>query len=284
MNKKVRLLLSVFLQFLILSYSEVCCQNNSILAKYDMKGARITKTELLKYLNEVSGLAIFGSKWLIMHNDEEGILYLFDLHKKRIENKLLIGNKKICEDFEGIAVMGDTIFLSTSNGKIYCLGLKNSDLKVLFVTKMNIKDKIDLEGLCYDKITSSLFIPNKIPVAKKHNDERVIYRYKIENEQFIEDSFITISLKELKKKFNIDNLSPTAVEIHPLNGHLILLSSHEKCLLEIARNGEILAAIKLDGKNHVQPEGLTFLEDYSLVISDEASGKKPLLTIIPFGQ
>ena len=48
--------------------------------------------------------------------------------------------------------------------------------------------------------------------------------------------------------------------------------------MEVNSEGKIKGVQKLKEKNHRQPEGITILEDYTLMISDEAAGKKPTLT------
>ena len=274
---------TVFLFIFLAFCNQIYCQNSGFLEKYDLTGAKVTKIELPDYLEEVSGLATFGSKHLLMHNDEEGIIFIYDLTSKKIVRKVKIGDKKIKEDFEGIAVKGDTVFLSTSNGKIYSVLLKDkSEAEVIYVEKMKTNDKINLEGLCYNEDFNTLILPNKIEVDKKHRDERKIYSFDIAKKKFSKESLIKVSLDELNKKYKIDNFSPTAIEIHPLNKNIFILSSHEKCIIELNPEGRIINAAKLDEKNHRQPEGLTFLSNLSMVISNEASGKKAELTIIPF--
>lgn len=279
--------MKVFKTLIVVVYLGYCyqiySQNSGLLSKYNLTGANVIKIELPDYLNEVSGLATFGSKYLFMHNDEDGVIFIYDLASKKIVRKIKIGDKNIKEDFEGIAVKGDTVFLSTSNGKIYSVLLKNrSEADIIYVEKIKINDRINLEGLCFDKELNSLILPNKIEIDKKHRDERILYSFDIAKKRFSNEPLIKISLVELKKKYKIDNFSPTAIEIHPLNKNIFILSSQEKCIVELNPDGKILNASKLDEKNHRQPEGLTFLSDLSMVISDEASGKKAELTIIPF--
>ncbi len=285
MNYKMNNFFVIILIFFTGINLKIYGQSIGLLDKYDITGANVTRIELPNYLDEVSGLANYGSSKLLMHDDENGIIYIYDLKSTKIERKVRIGNKKIREDFEGIAANGDTVFLSTSNGKVYSTLLNdNNKTETIFVEKMNIKDKINLEGLCYTKINNSLILPNKIEISKKHSDERVLFSFDVGKKVFSNKPLLTISLKELKKKYDIDNFSPTAIEIHPMNYNYFILSSHEKCIVELSPDGEIINALKLDGKNHRQPEGLTFLDDLSLVISDEASGEKAELTIIPFGK
>ena len=72
---------------------------------------------------------------------------------------------------------------------------------------------------------------------------------------------------------------PSAITKHPITGNYFLVSAKNKnVLVEIDKTGKVLGIAKLKEKLHRQPEGITFLEDNSLLISDEAAGKKPTLT------
>lgn len=48
--------------------------------------------------------------------------------------------------------------------------------------------------------------------------------------------------------------------------------------MEISKSGELIAAMKLEKEAHAQPEGIIFLVDNSILISDEGKNKKATLT------
>jgi len=259
-------------------------QEKGILSNYRITDSSNEIIKLPKELNEISGLASIGSKNILMHNDEENTVYVFNINEKKLIRKIIPGGNKFNDDFEGIAFYKDTIYLMTSGGKIYSFLLSKNYPEIISINKLNGNDKKDFEGFCYDYHTGTLLIANKIEPGKNIKDERIIISYDPERKKFSKSPVIRIKLKELKKKFGIENFSPTALEINPLNKHIFILSSHEKCIIETTHNGDILNCEKLNHKEHPQPEGLTFLEDLTMIISDEAAGGNAKLTIIPFNK
>ena len=71
---------------------------------------------------------------------------------------------------------------------------------------------------------------------------------------------------------------PSAIGIHPLTNKLFLLSGMEKLLFVFNMNGETEYIEKLDPELFPQPEGITFLKNGDMLISNE--NNKP--TILKF--
>ncbi len=238
---------------------------------------------LPKKLNEISGLTVTADDRLFSHNDEVGAVYEVDLSTGKIINEFYLGKKKIKKDFEGIAVVKDSLFMVTSSGVIYkyCYSdnKKNVDYKK-FKTSLSAKNNV--EGLCYDKATNSLLLACKDYAGKNLKDYKPIFSFDLSRYKLQEEPRFLINLDSLKNKFNINNFSPTGIEVHPNSGNVFVLSSHEKVIVELSSNGELLNAVKLKTKNHRQPEGITFLLNLSLLISDEGQNKKAKVTVIPF--
>ena len=238
---------------------------------------------LPKQLNEISGLSMTGDNRLFAHNDEVGTVYELDISTGKIINEFYLGKKKIKKDFEGIAVVKDSLFMVTSSGVVYKFShsddAKNVDYKK-FKTILSAKNNV--EGLCYDKATNSLLLACKEYAGKNLKRYKAIYSFDLSNYKLQEEPRFLINLDSLKDKFNINNFSPTGIEVHPNSGNIFVLSSHEKAIVELSSNGELLNAIKLKSKNHRQPEGIAFLSNQALIISDEGQNKKGRLTIIPY--
>lgn len=271
-----------FVLFTIIS-SGISAQEIGILHHYNFNNKNKRVVQLPGELNEISGLAYFGSTRLIAHNDEHGIIFFIDVNSGKTEKKVRIGKSIIKRDFEGIAKLDNSVFIMTSEGELYSLITKNQNqFKIDKVIKINNSGKLNFEGLCYDPVTKKLLLVNKVGLTKSQNNERGIFSFDPVSGKFSDKPIINISLIDLKKRFRLRDFSPTAIEVHPLNKNFIILSSDEKCIIEISRAGKILDVVKLNGKEHRQPEGLTFLEDYTMIISDEAAGSKAKLTIIPF--
>ena len=89
---------------------------------------------------------------------------------------------------------------------------------------------------------------------------------------------IFLPLEELEAMDVKDEFHPSAIEVHPVTGSLLLVAAQEEALLEFTPQGRLLAAKELKKKDHPQPEGLAFLPDGTLVLADEGQGGPGRLT------
>jgi uncharacterized protein YjiK len=281
LNRILNIAASSLLLFLFLADAQENDINEGELKHYDFSGDNSKAVTLPKKLNEISGLAITGDDRLFTHNDEVGTVYELDIMTCEILNEFYLGEKKIKKDFEGIAVVKDSLFLVTSSGEIYKFSYtdddKNKDFKK-FNTILSAKNNV--EGLCYDKATNSLLIACKDFAGKKLKEYKAVYSFDLTIYKLLEEPRFLMNLDSLENKFNINNFSPTGIEVHPYNGNVFVLSSNEKAIVELSSDGKLLNAVKLKSKNHPQPEGIAFLPDLSLLISDEGKGKKAKVTFL----
>jgi hypothetical protein len=88
-----------------------------------------------------------------------------------------------------------------------------------------------------------------------------------------------ISLKKLKKKYNIKDFYPSGIIRHSSgDSFFILYSKGGPGLIEVSAEGDILGAAELNKKIHRQPEGITLIENDVLIIADEGDGKSAAIT------
>ncbi len=109
---------------------------------------------------------------------------------------------------------------------------------------------------------------------------KAVYALKLEKMILESKPRFLISKHELKEKLNIKNFSPTGIEKNPISTTFFIISVNEEAIIEISQDGKILDAKLFDSKKHKQPEGITFLDDGSLILADEGKGGKGFLTII----
>ncbi|MGB5895994.1 MAG: SdiA-regulated domain-containing protein, partial [Ignavibacteriaceae bacterium] len=159
MNHILKFVFSAFLLFLYFAIAQQNDLTDGTLQRYDFSGDYSNTITLPKELNEISGLAISGDDRLFAHNDEVGTVYELDISTWEILNEFYLGKKKIKKDFEGIAVVKDSLYMVTSSGEIYKFSYsddeKNVDYKK-FNTILSAKNNV--EGLCYDEATNSLLL------------------------------------------------------------------------------------------------------------------------------
>jgi len=205
--------LLLFLCFIIAQQSEY---NDGTLLNYSFSEKYSRKITLPKQLNEISGLAYAGESLIYTHNDEEGIVFKVSLESGEIIKKLYVGNKKLRKDFEGIAAVNDSLFLVTSSGVLYKFNFPDDERNVEYIKfKTFLSAKYNVEGLCFDKATNSLLLACKDYAGKNLTEYKAIYSFDLSRYELQEEPRFLINLDSLKNKFNINNFSPTGIEVHP---------------------------------------------------------------------
>ncbi len=74
------------------------------------------KWELPKILREVSGIAHMGNNKIACVQDEDGIIFIYDLVSSRIEEEIEFAG---AGDYEGISLVGETAYVLRSDGTIF---------------------------------------------------------------------------------------------------------------------------------------------------------------------
>jgi len=243
---------------------------------------------------EVSGITSTGESRIACIQDENGILYTYDLISGQIINRLsFFGNG----DYEGIAMVDKSVFILRSDGMLFEVsGFESENYKTL-TYQTDIQEK-DSEGLCFDKSANRLLIAPKSQPEKNsgNKDKRFIYAFDLKSKKLIRNPVYVFDLS-LINKFALDNdikvpknsdkkgdkkepdieFRPSAVGIHPITNKLYLISGVEKLLFVFDRNGKIEFMAKLDKDLFNQPEGITFLKNGDMLISNEGENKNPRL-------
>jgi len=280
-NSKSCILLLIFASVIGCNYST--SDDKSLLKNYDLNGVDNTIIYLPDVLKEVSGLAYLDENYLLTHNDEEGIVFKINIKNGEVVSEFSIGEKEIEKDFEGIAVVKDSVYLVSSNGAIFKFSLLKGGNNIEYEKiKTPLSSKNNVEGLCYDETTNSLLLACKDDPGKDYKNNKAVYAFNLTHMKFIDKPKFLISLKKLKKKFDINDFSPSGIEVNPVNGNIFLISANPEVILELDTEGKILYAKDLKDKKHKQPEGITFFMNGGLIIADEANGQKAKLTLIPF--
>jgi hypothetical protein len=170
--------------------------------------------------------------------------------------------------------------LITSAGVIYKFEKSDSTDSPYDEIKTPLNNKFDIEGLCYDQDTNSLLIVCKDYPQKNEKNIRPVFSFDLSTGKLINKPRFIISLDELKEKFGINNFSPSGIEKHP-DGSFYIISSLRKAVAVYSPDGELLEAVSLPSK-HMQPEGITFLPDKDMVISDEGGKDDAEITIYSY--
>lgn len=272
--------MNFFSTFILISIISVFQTNSAgpTLSSYDFSSGNAEQIKLTSELTEISGLAVSGSGKLFAHSDEKGDIFQVDPASGKIIKKFRIGERSVYSDFEGIAVAGKKIFLVNSKGELYLFYEQKDDAYSRYTkisTPLSVKN--DIEGLCFDPSTYTLLLACKEDPGEGYKEYKAVYSFDIGSRKLNDKPRFLISLEELKNRFDIKKFAPSAIERNPVSGSFFILSSNEKCIIELSPKGELLDAVKLSRKFHKQPEGITFI-DSEIVISDEGGKGDAALT------
>jgi uncharacterized protein YjiK len=260
-------ILYIFVAFIIIIVLVVACfpkkKQTDYIVSYDFQNPA-KRMELPENLKEISGLSFYKDNQLACVNDEKGNVFIYDLAKQEVVEKIEIGKKG---DYEGIEVVDNEVFIMKSNGKIKGFMIGSEQERKIDCTH---PDVVEYEGLGYNPKTKSLLLVTKERVKDK-NDKKVIYAYDLEKEKFSKS--LAIDEDMVKGNDGKKTFAPSGIAVHPLSGEIYVLSSQGKKLLILSENGEKLALLALDESLFVQPEGICFAPNGDLYISSEGNNE-----------
>jgi uncharacterized protein YjiK len=265
------------------------------LSSYFSSPERMRQVKLSKNLREISALSTGPDGRLYANDDEKAIIYQLDIRSGEIIKSFKVGDKKVEKgDFEGLAVAGSLFYLITSKGDIYEFQEGGNDETVPFRKfKTWLKADQDVEGLCYDPETNALLVACKGDPGKDYKNKKAIYSFSLEKMKLDKDPRFVLDIDDIvadeRDEFleklgdfflltSVKTFAPSGIERHPVTGHFIILSAIGKRIIELSAEGQFLHKEKLDFDRHQQPEGITFLQDLSLLISDEGTDQRATLT------
>ena len=241
-------------------------------------GAPLARWIMPPRLAEVSGLALSGDGRLFAHPDEQGIVSEIDFRRGVVTRQFLLGRRGVQADFEGIAIVGDTMFLMSSNGKLYQFreGANGSSVEYS-LHDLDLGKECEFEGLGYDAAISSLLLVCKQVGIKELKDHLVIYRWRLTETEGIRLSRVAQPVDHLIKAHNWKEFRPTGIEVDPATGNYLIITA-ERALVTVTPEGVILET-RLLPATHDQPEGIVVTRDSMIIISDEAVTRPAAITL-----
>ncbi|MHB1050074.1 MAG: SdiA-regulated domain-containing protein [Bacteroidota bacterium] len=244
------------------------------LQSYDLDAASAHQMQLDKSLREISGMATHPDGRLFAHHDEHGDIFEIELKNGRVLKKFTIG---IADDFEGMAIVGTVFYLVTNSGIVYEFQEGRNNERVRAVSyATSLDDNYDVEGLCYDPGTTSLLLACKGYSGLKNSGYKGIFAFSLESKTLDREPRFLIPLDVLKRRFGGKPFRPSGIEYNANSRTFFVIDSEIRSIIELSRNGEIIAASMLDRSLHKQPEGIAFDSHGHLLIGDEGTKKGTL--------
>ncbi|MGJ8594158.1 MAG: SdiA-regulated domain-containing protein [Aquaticitalea sp.] len=234
---------------------------------------KISKTwDLPQELNEISGIAWLHENTFACVQDEDGIIFIYDLDQNKITDQIDFAGPG---DYEGIAIDGENAYVMRSDGYIYSIQDFRTDNKKITELQTDFSEDNNIESLTFDATHKRLLTTPKdkdlindnfkgiyqIPLDKKLMEMTPIAKINMN-----EKAFESFKNKKLHKTFN-----PSDIAVNPMTDQLYVVEGKNPKFIVMDRSGKLIRVIPLDEKTFPQPEGISFSSDGRLFISNEAN-------------
>ncbi|MFD1095877.1 hypothetical protein [Salegentibacter chungangensis] len=233
----------------------------------------LKKWDLPIELEEISGFVMLSDDRLACIQDEEGIIFIYNLNKEEIEEEYEFGGNG---DYEGLAVNGNDAYVLKSNGTIYEVKDYASSSRKVREIQTVLTARQNTEGLSLDTKNNRLLITLK-DSEKDDENFKNIYAYDLGLNKLSTEPVIKIDLRDsvfsgLKANQLTRKMSPSEISIHPSTGEYYIVDGPRPKLLILDKNGKPRDLYLFDPVKIAQPEGIGFTSDGRLFISNEGHG------------
>jgi uncharacterized protein YjiK len=250
-----------------------------VLSRYDLSRPPADRWELPHQLSEISGLAMDSAGRLFAHGDEKAEIFEIDPDGQRVIRRFSFGEPAVRGDFEGIAVVGDRIFLVTSDGVLYAGKPVSDGHQTEFVTYSTGLGKLcEIEGVAYDPSNPSLLLACKEARTSQLRHRLAIYRWSIDRRTLFPKPALLMTLSPITTALKEKGFHPSDLAIDAGTGHLLLLAAREAAIVELTPAGDVVKVARLRKKLHPQAEGLAITRARSLIVADEGAGGRGTIT------
>lgn len=224
-------------------------------------------------LREISGLTWLSSGRLGAVQDEDGDLFELDPSSGEVVRESRFHGDG---DYEGLAQVGDTVWVVESDGDLYPFNGRSEADKI----DTGLKRSNDVEGLAYDAAQNRLLLALKGDPGNGLRRVRAIYAYDLTTGERSDEPAFTLDRDQLDP--GGAPFKPSGLAFHPATGELYVLSAVRRALIVLSPEGELRAAVALPARLYPQAEGIAFAPDGTLFISSEGDGTAgTLLRFLP---
>ncbi len=260
------------LGWMLLLGSILACNNTPKTVYPSPKGYSLASPELKKLpieLDEISGLS-YSAKDTSLYaiQDERGLLYKIRPFGNHNIERWPFANSG---DYEDIVLLNRTFYTLKSNGNISVFAFNDSGNVSGQEYPMTLVSGAEFETLYYEPRKSKLVLICKdCPQDKKKTIstyvfDPVTHQYDTAS-MTIDAEGVAGAMGQKSVKFK-----PSAAAVHPLTQDLYIISAVNKMLIVTDRVGRTQAVYVLPPQYFKQPEGLTFADDGTMFISNEAA-------------
>jgi hypothetical protein len=243
-------------------------------------------------LMEVSGIIQLDANTVASIEDENGVVFIFDLKNNEIANYYSF---HMDGDYEDLTLANNMIYVLRSDGVLFQIENYRTSGHTKKIFSSGIPPA-NYEGLCFDNINNRLLIipKNILNRSSEYDGRHPVFGFDLKAEVFYPEPVLEFDL-EVIKKFAAESMGfsqvqgkstgppgafeimfrPSALGINPATGKLFILSAVEHLMFIFNMNGDIEYIGKLDPEIFNSPEGITFFDNGDLLISNEGKTSPP---------
>lgn len=236
-----------------------------------------------KELEEISGITFDPNKPAVAYaiQDEDGILYSYDLQKKQVIATFGFGKGG---DYEDVATDGKFFYVLRSDGRLYSFPFNLTRAQGAVQEFKGLLPKGEYESLAINPLTGSVYVLCKSCPADKKGDALTGYMLRADEQGRLQaDSRFSIEMSAVSqldpsiKKI----IKPSAMTRRASSNEWYILSSIDRLLLLTDDEFKPKKVIRFSRKDFEQPEGIAFDQQERLFIGSEA-GKQDFGMIYQF--
>lgn len=223
-----------------------------------------------RQLKEISGIALYDEKRFACVQDEDGIIFLFNIESDRIEKEVHFAGSG---DYEGIVLIGSTAWVLRSDGLLFEVQDFNRSKPSVTEHRTPFTGAQDFEGITSDLKNKRLLISVK---GKDPNSKafKGVYAFDLTSKTASTTPVYKItSAKSSRSKKGRSRIKPSEIVLHPITRELYVLDGPGSRLLIIGKDGAEKAVYPLRRKDFPQPEGMAITKEGDLYISNEGKRK-----------
>jgi len=252
----------------------------SALSHFDFGADPALQWRLPDRLREISGLAMTPDGRLLAHDDERAVVYEIDYAEGELAKAFAMGDPTARDDFEGIAVVDERIFLVSSGGRLYESAEGADGERVLYNTYgTGVGKNCEVEGLAFEPNDRTLIMVCKTTDGDELEDSIVLYRWSLEERAITADSPILIDRDAVTDAIPGKSFHPSGIERHSTAGTYFVVAAREEAMAELNLAGDVLGVAELEGRANRQVEGITFTAGGDLLLASEGGGGRARLSL-----
>lgn len=242
-------------------------------------------------LLEISGLTVIDSTSVACVQDENGMVFIFDMVKNEISDHFIFHYPG---DYEGVARVAGSFYVLRSDGTLF---VTRNDKSSVFTQQIvtQVGPPANYEGLCYDHRNHRLLIVPKNNPERGPGDEKKhpVYGLDLRSGKQHGEEILQFDLPAITKHASENNikvpdeakkisLRVSDIGIHPVTNMLYVISAANRMLFVFNEDGTVDYIEELNPDLFNMPEGISFHDNGDMLIANEGRINPPTILLFKY--